>query len=290
VAVSLDQPSVEQHHVGKLGEKWQFPSDHLTVGAQVNRIRFISWNVLNNKYIPWVTENDSQGLNGSMITDLNHETGTKGLTERDKKVVSLIKTMFSSGDVITLQECGLPFLKHLNQNLPANWTMVRSSESERDQEVILYDTTKVVCVASQVFTNAYPSVPGRPLQVARFVTCEGEKFTVINPHIPGEPTLPARKEFATFVKAMHQPGTVTVALGDYNFERHEMLEAFEEAGVDKLVLHSPWPTNIDPGTKNSKCIDHIAVLGNALSRPLTPQEITQEGSLLPTINLLRGIL
>ena len=37
--------------VGDLHEKWQFPSDHLPVGIEVDGIKIISWNVLNNAFL-----------------------------------------------------------------------------------------------------------------------------------------------------------------------------------------------------------------------------------------------
>jgi hypothetical protein len=61
------EKAIRKLYVGELHEKWRFPSDHLPVGIEVNGVRILSWNVLNNAYIEWVTEKDSQGLNGSLI-------------------------------------------------------------------------------------------------------------------------------------------------------------------------------------------------------------------------------
>ena len=52
--------------MGELHEKWQFPSDHLPVGIEVDGVKIISWNVLNNVYMEWVTTKDSQGLNSGV--------------------------------------------------------------------------------------------------------------------------------------------------------------------------------------------------------------------------------
>lgn len=130
--------------VGKLGKEWRFPSDHLPVGAEVNGVRIISWNVLNNAFMDWVAEKDSQGLNGSLITELHRPVAENGLTMRDVLVAEMIRTMTSQGQVVALQECSAPFLKHLKNQLPTDWRMVKSFEGDRkDQDVILYDKSRL---------------------------------------------------------------------------------------------------------------------------------------------------
>jgi|GEM_PF-2765614 len=96
--------------VNELHAQWQFPSDHLPVGIEVDGVKIISWNVLNNAYMEWVTTKDSQGLNGSMISDLDKVVRPNGLTQRDLVVIDMVASMMHSGDVVALQECGLPFL------------------------------------------------------------------------------------------------------------------------------------------------------------------------------------
>jgi len=171
--------------------------------------------------------------------------------------------------------------------------MVKSFETPKiDQDVILFDKSRLTYQPSQseVTKDAYPSVPERPLQNALFsrIGTPGHSLRVINAHIPGDPTVPVREEFAKYVHDIHRDGEVTVALGDNNFERDEMILAYERMGFSEFSLHSPWKTNIDPYGKYSKGIDHLFVAGGHFSRDLTPDEVLQNGNLRETIALLNG--
>ena len=235
------EEAVKQIFVGELHEKWRFPSDHLPIGAEVDGIKIISWNVLNNAFMQWVTTNDSQGLDRSLISELDKAVQPNGLTERDLFIVSkVVNSMTASGHIIALQECGTPFLQALQESLPPHWQMVKSFEGYRkDQDVILFDKSKLTYRPdqSEVTTDSYPSVPRRPIQNALFsITGEtrGPNLRVVNTHIPGDPALPAREEFAKYVRRTHSDNQTTVALGDNNFERHEMISAYKKNGFFKV--------------------------------------------------------
>ncbi|MBM3192300.1 MAG: hypothetical protein FJZ63_06605 [Chlamydiae bacterium] len=280
--------SIRQVLVGELHEKWQFPSDHLPVGIEVNGVKIISWNVLNNAYMEWVTTKDSQGLNHSMISDLDKVIQPNGLTQRDLLIANRVASMTASAHVVALQECGSPFLEALQKKLPSHWRMVKSFETPRvDQDVLLFDTSKLTYHAhlSEVPQNVYPSVSGRAVQNA-FFSGKSNNFRVINAHIPGDPHLPVKEEFAKYVRDQHCDNQVTVALGDNNFERGEMQRAYEKMGFSDFSLHSPWKSNIDPYSKHSKAIDHLFVAGDHVSRDLKPDEVLQKGNLQETLDLL----
>ncbi len=286
------EEAVKRIVVGELHEQWQFPSDHLPVGVEVDGVKIISWNVLNNAYMEWVTTKDSQGLNGSMISDLDKVVKPNGLTQRDLVVVDMVATMMNSGHVVALQECGAPFLEALHERLPSNWQMVKSFETPRtDQDVILFNKSRLNYLPgqSEVTKDSYLSAPGRPIQNVLFSKTGNEQnLRIINAHIPGDPTLPVKEEFAKYVHSAHRNNQITVALGDNNFERDEMVCAYESAGFLDFSLHSPWKTNIDPYGKYSKAIDHILVAGAGSSRDLAPDEVLQNGNLRETIRLLNG--
>ena len=283
------EAAIKRISVGELHEKWRFPSDHLPVGIEVNGVRIISWNVLNNAYMEWVTDKDSQGLNGSMISALNVVVNQNGFTMRDVIVADMVQNMMTQGQVVALQECSEPFLHHLHERLPSNWEIVKSFNNQRlDQDVILYNKAQLTYQSnlSETTRSAYPSVPNRPLQNAYFSHNEGRDLRIINAHIPGDPNKPGREEFAQYVQRQHKEGSITVALGDNNFERDEMIETYRKAGFSDFSLHSPWKTNIDPETKQSKGIDHLFILGDDHSRDLKPDEVLVGGNLQETIDLL----
>lgn len=278
------EKAIKRVFVGELHEKWQFPSDHLPVGVEVDGVKIISWNVLNNAYMEWVTTKDSQGLNGSMISDLDKVVKPNGLTQRDLYVADLVVQMTKSGHVVALQECGMPFLEALQEKLPSQWQMVRSFDNRVDQDVVLYDGSRLTYQPerSEVSTTAYASAPGRPIQNVYFT----QGLRIVNGHIPGDPTLPVREEFANYVRRHHAGGQTTVALGDNNFERDEMISAYEAAGFKNYSVHSPWKTNIDPYGKFSKGIDHLFVTGAKSSYDLSPDDVLPNGNLRETISLL----
>lgn len=291
------EEAVKRIVVGNLHEKWQFPSDHLPVGIEVDGVKIVSWNVLNNAYMEWVTDKDSQGLKGSIISDLDVVVKPNGLTQRDLAIADMVASMTNSGHVVALQECGTPFLEALQERLPSNWQMVKSFETARvDQDVILFDKTKLMYNPSQseVSTTSYPSVPNRPIQNVLFSKIgkdSGKDLRIINAHIPGDPTLPVRDEFAKYVKNVHKKDQITVALGDNNFERDEMIAAYEKNFSEEFSVHSPWKTNIDPygvdgKGRHSKAIDHLFVVGSSSSRDLKSEEVLQNGKLKETIDLL----
>ncbi len=283
------EATIKKMFVGELHEKWRFPSDHPPVGIEVNGVRIISWNVLNNAYLSWVTDKDSQGLNGSLISELNTIVNDNGLTQRDITVADMVQNMLTQGQVIALQECGEPFLKHLQSRLPHNWNIIKSFDTQKtDQDVILYNKTRLTFHAglSETTGSAYPSAPCRPLQNVCFSRAEGQNIRIINAHIPGDPNKPCPDEFARYVRGQHSEGSITIALGDNNFERDVMIKAYQKAGFSDYSLHSPWKTNIDPETKQSKGIDHLFVIGDENSRDLKPDEVLAGGNLQETIDLL----
>ncbi|MBI2742975.1 MAG: hypothetical protein HYX48_03570 [Chlamydiales bacterium] len=139
---------------------------------------------------------------------------------------------------------------------------------------------------SETATSAYPSVPGRPLQNAFFSRQNAQSLRILNAHIPGDPTKPSREEFARYAYERHQENAITVALGDNNFEREEMIAAYRKAGYTDFSIHSPWQTNIDPYSRMSKGIDHLFVIGVDNSRDLSAGEVLSNGNLQETIDLL----
>jgi len=300
------EEAIRNMFVGKMGEKWQFPSDHLPIGVEVDgEFEVVSWNVMNNCYMQWVKETDSQGLNGSLITELDVQVSESGLTKRDLLIVDMLKTMTDKpkSGLIALQECGEPFLEALQESLPENWHIARSFDQPvKDQEVVLYNDSYVSFEKglSETPLDAYPSVIGRQLAQAVFKKAsDGKTIRMFNAHIPGSPTLPGPEEYAKYVSRFFSKDEIVIALGDCNFERNRMIKAFEQAGLlderyPEQVLHTPWPTNVHPqmadfapGPLKSKGIDHALVL-NATSRALGMDEVLDDERFIQTIEYLQG--
>lgn len=300
------EEAIRNIFVGRMGEKWQFPSDHLPIGVEIDgEFEVISWNVMNNCYMEWVRTKDSQGLNGSLLTDLDVQVNAKGLTKRDLLIVDMLRTMTDKpkSGLIALQECGEPFLEALEESLPKNWHIARSFDQlTKDQEVVLYNDSYVSFEKdlSETSLDAYPSLKGRQLAQAVFKkVTDGKIMRLFNAHIPGNPALPCPEEYARYVSRFFSKDEAIVALGDCNFERERMIHAFEQARLlderyPEQVLHTPWPTNVhpymadfDPGPLNSKGIDHTLVLG-ATSRTLGMREVLDDDRFAQTIEYLQG--
>lgn len=59
--ITEEKTSTKSYFVGELGMAWQFPSDHLPIGASIDNIHFALWNTLNTDYLHWIEKN-GQGL------------------------------------------------------------------------------------------------------------------------------------------------------------------------------------------------------------------------------------
>lgn len=295
------QEAKKPPYVGKLGDKWQFPSDHLPVGAKVGNAHVISWNVLNNHFMSWVTENDSQGLNGSLITKL-HELPSKnfpGLTMRDELVMSYLLQIMNNPAhngqlILSLQECSPEFVRGFSQVLPSHMGMVLSDQTTSviDQNIVLYNREAFTYLPDESsIVKAFPlSDPRRPLMDLVFLEkATQEKFQVINVHLPGDPNKPGTFEFAKYVLSHMKSGCNTIALGDMNFTEPEMQDAFNKAAAE-LGVASPlrnlsnYNTNISPFVYESKSIDHIWVNTKLKCETMTPDEVLP--GLQKTVDLL----
>lgn len=254
-------------YVGDLKDKWQFPSDHLPIATEIEGTKIISWNVLNNEYMDWVY-NNSQGLKGSMLTDLDVPVaGKSGLTQRDLVVIDMINSMAKqSNGIISLQECGASFLKELEKQLPENWQLVKSTEkSVPDQNVILFNKNNLNynLKKSSISDDGFPTNPGRTIMNCLFEKSNGKNLRVFNSHLPGDPALPGRYEFCDYLKKQSKnDDEISVAMGDMNFEKAEMQEACSKQGFDALIVSPTYGTNIDP-CKEAKAIDHFIVSGTS---------------------------
>lgn len=104
-----------------LAEKWQWPSDHLPIGASVERVgvegtlRIISWNVLNTLWVHCISS-DSQGLDGSDITKQNIQARSH-LTVREERVAILVMELMRNCDILCLQECSLEMIEVINRGM-----------------------------------------------------------------------------------------------------------------------------------------------------------------------------
>lgn len=250
-------------YVGELQEKWQFPSDHVPIGMTFENLNFVSWNVLDAKFMNWVTEKNSQGLSRSMIVDEHVYIGDSNLTVRDKHVIDLILQTISHPthprSLLSLQECGEPFIEELSSRVPAHFEMI----SNRDRgEAVLIDRRCFEIVAAKEVSDIFADAPYRTFQDITLRRLDnGQLLRLVNAHLPGDPTKPARFEFAQYLAKTFDPALTTLAMGDMNFNELEMADAMARAfrNNSPFSLYSPYCTNVSPDVFNSKAIDHFLV-------------------------------
>lgn len=259
-------------YVGELQEKWQFPSDHLPVGMTLDGLKIGSWNVLNPVYMDWVIDKNSQGLSRSQIAMENVYLPGQKITVREARVIDDLLLMMERGQsLLSLQECGYPFLNELEARLPAHLQLIREKEGfSKDQNSVIYDTRKLELIEKKIPQEVF-SQDKRPFMDLLFTRKDGkEPIRIINAHLPGDPMGPARYEFASYVEKADIPGISTVALGDMNFNELEMQDAFKGGA---FTVHTPYCTNISPNVFISKAIDHFMVHSSGSVSLQKPDEV-----------------
>lgn len=248
-------------YVGELQEKWKFPSDHLPIGMTFEDFDVLSFNVLDADYMSWVIEKNSQGLSRSMIADEHVYIGDSGLTFRDQHVVNLILQAIANPNhprsILALQECSKPFLQELCSKLPPHFEVV-----SHFGEALVIDRNRFEVVDARAVTGIFSDFPFRAIQDVQLRRLDtGASLRIVNAHLPGDPLKPARFEFGHYLSQTLDPSTVTLAMGDMNFNEREMQDALDRAfeGASLFSVLTPYCTNISPYEFVSKAIDHFLV-------------------------------
>lgn len=248
-------------YVGKLEELWQFPSDHLPIGLSIGDLHIASWNVLDSKYMWWVTKRNSQGLQKSMLADEHTYIGKTKLTIRDQHVIDNVLEMLTHTthprSILSLQECGLPFLDELKAKLPTHFSSVAKGGC-----CVIIDASRFDLIHEE-FLNIFLDEPKRTIQNLILQDRDSRQFfRIINVHIPGDPQRPGKVEFTDYLASSFNPELSTIAMGDMNFNELEMESALQGSFKNKLIpfsLYVPYCTNICPQTFYAKAIDHFMV-------------------------------
>ena len=285
-AAPLSQPM--GMFVGELQERWQFPSDHVPIGMSLDDLNFASWNVLDAECMGWVIEKNSQGLSRSMIADEHIYIENSKLTIRDQHVIDLILPMLQHPShpkhLLSLQECGEPFIAELKRRLPSNFTILSN-----EGNAIVIDQSRFEIVDAKsvaIFSND----PERTIQdvILRRKNSD-DNIRLVNAHLPGDPLKPGRFEFTQYLANTFDSNLTTIAMGDMNFNELEMADAIRQAFpvTQPYSLYSPYCTNVSPYTFNSKAIDHFIV--HSTKKPIlhSPNQVML--GLDPIANLLGAV-
>jgi endonuclease/exonuclease/phosphatase family metal-dependent hydrolase len=225
-----------------------------------------------------------------MIADEHVYIGDSKLTIRDKHVVDLILQTISHPtrpqSIVSLQECGNPFLNELKSRLPAHFTLISNHG-----EALLLDKRRFQIVEAKNVSGIFAEAPYRTIQDNTLRRLDnGQNLRLVNVHLPGDPTKPGRFEFGQYLAKTFDPDLTTIAMGDMNFDELEMSDAMSQAFQNNspFDLYSPYCTNISPSTFKSKAIDHFLVYSPHQSRATlsSPDQIMP--GLAPIVDLLQG--
>ena len=148
----------------RLGELWQFPSDHPPIAAKLTlgerTIKVASWNVLNRNYYKYI-DADTQGLKGSQITTL-HEAERRESTIVEKIQEMLLKTNIH---ILCLEECWPELIAELKAALGENLLfemLCSGDEQDKNQEAshgeppaFLLHLPHFRCTKSRTFQDAH---------------------------------------------------------------------------------------------------------------------------------------
>ncbi|CAK9025248.1 Protein NLRC3 [Durusdinium trenchii] len=256
--------SFESPVAKRLGGRWEFPSDHPPIAANLSlrkhSIKVVSWNVLNRHYYKYI-DLDTQGLKDSLITRL-HQEGS-----REVEIVRRIREMMGKDfRIVCLQECWPELLidlqKDLDQGPTPKFHMACTGQStDKNQEVIIYhEELKLLNMKH----HAYKSNPKKVVTEALFALDGTVTLRAVTTHVPGDPFGPARREFADcLVSIVYGEELPTVLLADLNFPEKAVQPLLLDRGLeDVYFVPIPYPTNICQGSLLPKRIDSIAVINH----------------------------
>ncbi len=297
--VTKETTSRQSYFVGELGAEWQFPSDHLPVGASIDNLHFALWNVLNSEYLHWIEKN-GQGLKDSLIITSNTPLSENlELTVREDLVVEYIIKMINHPthprSVIALQEVGESVFRELLLKLPSFMHIFPVDADEQGVEDIFVVDRRIFEILDSEISK-YTFKDNTIVKLTLREKSTGVKYRFIQSHVPGGPvnSLPASIELAEKVMQEFDPENITIILGDMNQTPDYFIPQFEQA-AKKLglpnqpfnVMDIPYPTHIDT-ERNATWIDNIFI---ANPYPEVESRISKDSSelfeeLQPILDLL----
>lgn len=110
-------------------------------------------------------------------------------------------------------------------------------------KALLLDRHLFEIVSARAPSGIFTSEPGAILQDVMVRRLDsGELMRIVNAHLPGDPTKPARFEFAHYLAETRDSAVATIAMGDMNFNELEMSDAMEQAfsNGSPFALYSPF--------------------------------------------------
>ncbi|MBM3201717.1 MAG: hypothetical protein FJZ56_04840 [Chlamydiae bacterium] len=265
--ISLCQTlTLPRYYVGKLGDKWTFPSDHLPVGANCRTFNVATWNVLNPAYLFWILR-DKQGLANSSV--LKAKNRTELIVE---KIFQTLLHDTAPKQLLALQECSVELIEIVKKKLPSYYEILhKETFCIQSCLALIYDkrffSLKTLSFQYPFFLDTHHEI------IDAIFNHHDEEFRVINTHIPADPRLPSRYELAKYIE--NHPSHQMLVLGDMNFNQWEMEECFLKSSLELTCCHTGYPTNIGYDLY-AKQIDFIFTSPNLMPQGLKADEVLND--------------
>lgn len=293
----------KHYYVGEVGSKWDFPSDHLPVGATIGNVHFAFWNILNKNAI-YHLENNLQGLlESSLISNNVALMENESITIREililEMIVKMIEHRTHPRSLIALSEVHRDIIHYLDEILPVNWKIISPTSSPCSQDIFLYDSN--VFEFEDFQSVNYTLKPSRSIMTLVLKEKKSHNsYKFIQSHIPGGPfaSLYSIKEFAYEVFQQYNPKMIIAIMGDMNTSPKNIAYALTLEANTKKIFDQPfqyypttYPTHIDTNM-HASWIDNLFVHNpskttNEISVSNDPEELFEE--LIPIIIMLKDL-
>lgn len=286
----------QPYHVGELGKSWEFPSDHLPIGASVDNIHMMCWNILDKDYLGYI-ELNTQGLKHSAILrDDVTVSQDSPLTVREKIIAEHILEMVQHPthprSLIALQETHHDVLNFLKARLPSSWVVLTADNQSKPEDVFLYDSNLFELVDLNAI-NYSLKVSNIIFTVDLREKSSGKIYRFVQSHIPGGPNSPAAcAEFAREALNQYEENLTIILMGDMNQPPSVIEQALRQTASD-LKMEQPYqhlsinsPTHVNTHLEAS-WIDNLFVFSPEGKESVQVSQDAEEffPALLPIIDL-----
>jgi hypothetical protein len=268
-------PPIEEHFedpyfIGEMGRDWNFPSDHLPIGAKVGDTHIAFWNVLNKKYLHQIEKN-GQGLKNSSILKDNLPLHSKTtLTAREEKICSQIFEMISHPThpraLIALQESSEEILNYLTAYLPEKWVIITPPDQPFSEDVFIYDSS-VFDYLDHSAIKYSKELPKTIFSLTLREIKSDKSMKFIQSHIPeGMVDSPEGcKKFSEEIVRQFDPKKIQILLGDMGQPPYVIEKALDSAAKALKMEAQPfdhltisYPTHIDSNC-NAEWVDNFFI-------------------------------
>lgn len=234
----------QPYYVGDVGEAWEFPSDHLAIGATLDDFHIAFWNILNKEYLFHIVEN-TQGLRDtSILRDNVPASGNEPLTIREICIMQNVLEMISHSthprSLIALQETHSDVQNFLQVILPSSFKILTPPDQSLSQDLYIYDSNRFDFISKDAVKYTQDK-PKTIFTITLYDKVLGKAFRFIQSHIPGGPNSPEGcAKFAAEVFRQFDPAITTVLMGDMNQSPLVILKALETGARDAKLEVQPF--------------------------------------------------